>query len=136
MKSDIFRIQNFDAGRDIFKEGDTAYSAFLVKSGVVEVTKLHETGEPEVVGYAGPGQVFGEGVLMSKMRRYNSARAHEASVCIAIDYKKLVAALERSDPFIKALFNLLSGNMQSMIDKGANIECLLDDLSAFENEEV
>lgn len=136
MKNDILRIQSFDSGREIFREGDRAYSAFLVKTGLVEVTKLHETGEPEIVGYAGPGQVFGEGVLMSQMQRYNSARAHEETVCISIDHKKLVSALELSDPFIKALFNLLSGNMQSLLDKGANIECLLDDLSAFEEVDV
>ena len=129
MKSEIVRIQTFSEGEVVFRQGEQSGAAYLVREGQVQVGKAGEAGAVNVVGYAGPGQIFGEDALLAEGSRPTTALATKPSKCVAIDRRKLMKTLDAQDPFISALFSILANNMQSMIDKGADLDCLLQDLS-------
>ena len=133
MKSEIVRIQAFSEGEVVFRQGDQSGAAYLVREGQIQVGKTGEGGTVHVVGYAGPGQIFGEDALLAEGDRPTSALATKPSKCVAIDRGKLMKTLKAQDPFISALFGILANNMQSMIDKGADLDCLLEDLSGDED---
>ena len=134
MKSEIVSMQSFAEGDIVFQQGDSRTAAYLVREGLVQVGRTGKSGEVQIVGYAGPGQIFGEDALLADGDRSTMAFAKKPSKCVAIDRQKLNATLGKQDPFIAALFNILATNMQSMIDKGADLDCLLQDLSGEDDE--
>ena len=136
MNSDIVSVRSFAQGDVVFRDGDPGGIAFLVREGMVQINRSDTSGHEKVIGYAGPGQIFGEEGLISDASRSGTAVASKTSKCIAIDRTKLVKTLKNQDPFVAALYNILASNMQSMIDKGAELDCLLQDLSELPESEV
>jgi CRP-like cAMP-binding protein len=129
MSSSIISILSFQTGETIFREGQVGRMAYLVQEGRVKIQREKSLSQKQVIGHAGPGQVFGEHALLSIGPRQNSAIAEQPTKCVAIHRDKLTAKLKTEDAFIAALYNILATNMRSMIDKGADLDCLLQDLS-------
>lgn len=129
MKSEIVAVQSFQKGEVIFREGEIGRTAFLVRDGLVALARERSANDKQVVGRAGPGQVFGEHALLSIGARPNTAVAEKLTSCVVVHRDKLTEKLKTEDPFIAALYNILATNMRSMIDQGTDLECLLDDLS-------
>lgn len=128
MKSDIVAVRNFKKGDMIFREGEVGRTAFLVREGKVKIARERSSTNKQSIGHAGPGQVFGEHALLSIGPRPNSAIAEEETKCVEIHRDKLTEKLKTEDPFIAALYNILATNMRSMMDKGADLDVLLQDL--------
>ena len=104
----------FPAGSVIFDIGDAADETYLIKSGEVELyTPLEEDGEMEI-NYLKHGQVFGEFALASSAPRTDRAKALIETECIVVNQKGLLAKVEQGDPFIAALFRILTANMRSV----------------------
>lgn len=129
MKSEIVTTRSYREGDVIFQQGEPCDTAYLVREGLIQVARKEPSGSLQVVGYAGPGQIFGEDALLAEGNRGTIAVAKKSSKCVAIDRQKLKQTLKSQDPFIVALFNILATNMQSMIAKGADLDCLLQDLA-------
>ena len=130
MASDIVAIRSYKKGETIFREGEVGRSAFLVREGLVRIARARSSNNKQPVGRAGPGQVFGEHALFSIGPRPNSAIAEQPTKCVEIHRDKLMAKLKTEDAFIAALYNILATNMRSMMDQGADLDSLLQDLSA------
>jgi CRP-like cAMP-binding protein len=68
------------AGSHIFKEGESAVAAYLIRSGEVDLYRVH-SGRRRVVARVGPGSVvgdiamFGEGTYMSSARAVSQVEA-------------------------------------------------------------
>ena len=73
----------FAAGECIFKENATGDSAFLLASGVIEISRDID-GEDTVLGEIEAGQIFGEMALISDKPRTATARAKLDSVCFLV----------------------------------------------------
>jgi CRP-like cAMP-binding protein len=67
-------------GSHLFKEGEPAVAAYLIRSGEVDLYRMH-SGRRRVVARVGPGAVigdiamFGEGTYMSSARAVNQVKA-------------------------------------------------------------
>ena len=133
MSGNIVTVKAFAEGDTIYRSGEPGGTAFLVREGAVQINRADAGGAEKVAGYAGPGQIFGEEALLSNRERTATAIASKPSKCIAIDRSSLVKTLRNQDPFIAALFSILASNMQSMIDRGAELDCLLQDLSSVQD---
>jgi len=129
MSSDVIAVLSFQKGDTIFREGEVGRMAYLVREGRVKIQRERSSNQKQMVGHAGPGQVFGEHALLSIGPRPNSAIAEQPTKCVVIHRDKLTEKLKTEDAFIAALYNILATNMRSMIDKGADLDCLLQDLS-------
>jgi len=61
--------RSFAAGEFIFHEGDVAESFYVVAEGKVKVLKNASSGRDFIIGFFGPGEMFGE-LMEDQNRRY------------------------------------------------------------------
>lgn len=105
-------VVRFPAGSVIFCEGSPGYRAFIVQSGLVEISKVGPKGE-KVIGYVGGGEVFGELAPLDGEPRMASATAIKETVCIVMPEQVLRSRLASAEPFVRdLLFVLVRGLRQ------------------------
>ena len=61
---DVLQRQTYQAGDNIFKEGDEGNLAYVVQAGEVEISK-NINGEIVILGRVGQGGIFGEMAFQS-----------------------------------------------------------------------
>ncbi len=108
----------FPAGEIIFKEGEQGERAYIVESGLVEVF-THKDGQKLVYGTIGKGGIFGEMALIDDMPRMATARAVQASTIIIVSRSTFQDKLAHTDPFIRGLLKIFSGNLRAMSNKAS-----------------
>jgi len=93
---------SFEPGAVIFREGDPPTTAFLIESGVVEITA--ERGRKQVVlSHLGPGDLLGEMSMIDDSPRTATATAIEPCVALVIDRTQINERLAQTDPIVRAL---------------------------------
>lgn len=103
-------------GRVIFRADEAGLSAYLIRSGTVEIYKLD--GAQEVtIAELGPGEMFGEMALFNSGRRSTYARAKTAYELAQISGNKIERLLESTEPGVKALVRILVRRMNDLTDK-------------------
>ena len=83
----------FRAGDTILSQGEEGETAFLISSGLVEVTIGHGAGA-KVVGTLGPGEVFGEMALIEPGPRSATIRALSDTVCQVTTYEEFMTSAQ------------------------------------------
>ncbi|MDZ4724428.1 MAG: cyclic nucleotide-binding domain-containing protein [candidate division Zixibacteria bacterium] len=78
----------YDAGQDIFKEGEIGNTMLLVLRGMVEVVKRgnDESGSRRVIALRGPGDFLGEMVLVDETERFATVVA--ATECEVLEFSR------------------------------------------------
>lgn len=118
MAKSVLDRQIFPAGQTIFKEGEQGERAYIVESGLVEVFTVKD-GQKVVYGTIGKGGIFGEMALIDDKPRMATARAAQASTIIVISRNTFQEKLAHTDPFIRGLLKIFSGNIRAMSSKAA-----------------
>ena len=103
----------FPAGETIFEEGQHGDVAYVVQSGLVEISKSRGSGEM-VLGHIRPGGIFGEMALVDDGPRMARAVAIDDTVCTRVDKRELQARLATADPFVEALIAILVSDLRSI----------------------
>jgi len=127
-RSRILTSEQFPSGSLIFPIGEMGKKAYLVKDGRVQLFEVTQKGDTVIKGFMGPGQLFGERALLGPYPRRYGAKATIPTVCAVIHYDRLQSVLKTTDPFVAGMYQVLAGNMQSMIDKGADLDCLIQEI--------
>lgn len=127
-RSRILTSEQFPSGSLIFPIGEIGKKTYLVKDGRVQIFEVTNKGDTVIKGFMGPGQLFGERALLGPSPRPYGAKATIPTVCAVIHYDRLQAVLKSTDPFVAGMYKVLAGNMQSMIDKGADLDCLIQEI--------
>lgn len=110
----------FPVGEVIFKQGSRGRMAYIVQEGLVEI--VHQTAEEEdagtetILGTIGKGGMFGEMSMIDDRPRMATARTKEASTLIIITEQMFLHKLEKADPFIRGLMNIMAQTIRSMSD--------------------
>ncbi len=82
----IARMESFDAGAVIFKEGDAGDAMYLVLDGKVRISRMTPLGSEEALAILGANQAFGEmSVVEDRAERSATAIAHEDCFLLALD---------------------------------------------------
>lgn len=113
MAETVLQRQTLQAGDRIFKEGEEGNTAYVVQSGEVEIFKLID-GKEVVLGRVGQGGIFGEMALIDSKPRMASARASKGSTIIVVTRDMFEQKLNKTDPFIRGLLNILVDNIRTM----------------------
>lgn len=131
MSVNLVQRQEFAAGDMLYHEGDDATAMYMIQAGSIEILKRSTDGFIDVTEMRGPGQVLGELALLTSRPRTEGARAKTASTVIAVQRTRLNEKLKESDPFVKALFQLLAQNLLSVMDQKHKFEKMasLEDLT-------
>ena len=103
-------------GRVIFRAEDLGVSAFVIKSGTVEIYKIDD-GAEIVLAVLGPGEMFGEMALFNNGRRSTFARAKTACELVTIQGGQIERLLATAEPGLKALVRVLVKRMDDLNER-------------------
>jgi CRP-like cAMP-binding protein len=103
----------------IFKEGATPDFAYVVLSGLVEITTNRE-GALIVLATIKPGEMFGELALVGETLRVATATASEKCELMRIDRKLLDAKIRGLDPVMRYWLRSLVARVRSMSKQVGN----------------
>ena len=110
-------LKKYLAGDVIFKHGELGYTAYLLKSGRVEIS-MDVSGNKVKLAELTPEAVFGEiAVLLRGQRRTASATAIESSELLEVDKDSFHAAVDASNPIVKAALNAAAERLQKTTEK-------------------
>jgi signal transduction histidine kinase len=85
----------YEAGQEIFKEGDRGDGMYVVKAGLVEISAVLKKGEPRILSKLGEGEFFGEMAVLDNEARSATAKTTEPTVIYFISSEELRHMLER-----------------------------------------
>lgn len=108
----LLRRDTFAPGRTIFRRGEEAHCAYLIQSGLVEITRETPEGEAVVLGHAGVGSVFGEMALLRDANRAATVTAVELTVCEVIQRQRFEELLRAAPTLIRQLINSYVGRIE------------------------
>ena len=91
--SAVSKLETFNAGDEIFTEGEKAHSLYVIKFGTV---KIQHSGKDDRVDVAtlGTGSHFGEMAFVDKEKRSASVSVTERAEIVRIDFEALAKVLE------------------------------------------
>jgi len=89
------RVETYQAGRVILREGRVGAAFFLIVSGSVEVIRALGKPEEKVVAELGAGDFFGEIAIMKHSPRVASVRALTETQCLMIQRLHIDSYIQR-----------------------------------------
>lgn len=90
------------AGASVFDAGDKPTGAFLIESGLIEIS-VDRGPVRTPLAVLGQGEMFGEMAVIGNELRGNSALVLEAAVLVPIARNEFVERLRQADPVVRAL---------------------------------
>ena len=120
MSDRVLERKVFQAGDKIFKEGEEGNLAFVLQSGEIEIVK--NAGEENEIVFAriGQGGIFGEMALIDNSKRMATARASQGGAAIVVSRQMFEKKLNKADPFIRGLLNILADHVRRMSKEKAS----------------
>ena len=100
-----FKTQ-FDQDEYIFREGDNGDCAYIIESGIVEVS-VQKDDCKLVIATLGQGDLIGEMAIIDELPRTATARALEATRLIAIPHDYIHQKVECSDPAVRFFLQIV-----------------------------
>jgi len=109
-----FERVSFDAGVCVFREGERADRAYLIETGVVEISKAGAAGEASTIALLKRGALFGELALISRKPRSATARAVTETACYVLDRAQLDEIVQGLDPLARLVLRQLIHSLQRL----------------------
>lgn len=106
--------KTFAAGDVIFKQGSTGRTAYIVQKGAVDIVHTMPDGTEKHLANLGAGAIFGEMALIDDKPRMATVRASEPTTVIVVTEQMFQHKLDRADPFIRGLMNIMADTIRSM----------------------
>jgi uncharacterized membrane protein len=88
-------MKTFAPRQRIYKLGDAAGSAYVVVSGLVQVSTVDDDQQEVLLDQPSPGEFFGFASMMDETPHQTSAIALEETVCIEVDRHDISVLLQR-----------------------------------------
>lgn len=108
----------FEAGREVFHEGDAGDACYVIESGQVEVVKHDPADGREIVlATVGRGKVIGEMALIDNQPRMATVRAVEDTVLLVVPREAFQGRLEKLDPVTRRLLDTFTERLRTMADE-------------------
>lgn len=97
----------YDKGQVIFREGDRGDSMFLIQSGAVQVTRMHE-GREEVLALLEKGEFFGEMALVDQRPRSATVKTISRARLLSFSRDSLISRARQDATVIFQLMHAVS----------------------------
>lgn len=108
----------------IFHEGDPGESLHVLVAGRVKITRESMEGEEAIVATLGPGDTFGELVLLDGAVRSATATAIEATDTLTMTRAAFSSLVDASDPFRWQLLGGIAHRLRRLTDQLAEVHFL------------
>ncbi|MDD5772626.1 MAG: mechanosensitive ion channel family protein [bacterium] len=113
-------FQKFGTGEIIFHENEQGDSFYIIKSGLVEVSKQVKFGKSSVISTLGPGNYFGEMSLLTGEKRNATIKALEDTELIAITHGPFKKILVNNPDIVESLSRILEERQSGILKELAN----------------
>ena len=90
----VTRSKDFQKGEFIFREGEGSETLFIVKEGLIKLTKTSAEGKEQIVRLLFPGDFFGLFALLRNEKHYTNAEALGKTVICSVDKKDFLKMME------------------------------------------
>lgn len=130
MTETLISQTTFDTGEYIFKEGDPGDCAYIIESGMVEIT-LDRKGQETVIATLSKGDILGEVAIIDRLPRSGSARAVVPTELTEIPLKYFSLKIEESDPTVRMFLRII---MSRYRDLNARLGKVLASLPKLDSE--
>lgn len=117
--------QSYTDGEYIFREGESAVFAYIVKSGSVEITKRSAAGE-QVLAELAPPTIFGEMALIDGNPRSAGARAKGDTVVTEVTEESFLTYLQQNPQAAVRIMKTISENLRASNQLVAKYEQSVD----------
>jgi CRP-like cAMP-binding protein len=91
----MVHVRNYEAGENVFHEGDVGSGMYCIRSGQVLIYIQDDEGREIEQALLGPGDFFGEVALTEQKPRIASARALEPTVLIGLFRADMLEAVHK-----------------------------------------
>lgn len=111
-----------DAGRDLFREGDSGDCCFVIKSGSVKIWRRDAAGHEIHLVTLGASEIFGEMALIDKSARSATATAVERTELLRIEECNFEKVLQSNPGFALKLITILVKRLRGVTDRLKELE--------------
>ena len=136
---DVLSRLTIEKDKIVFQEGQDSTDVFIIESGRIGVYK---TIDQKVVPLAvlEKGAMFGEMAAFTNDKRSATTRALEPSVIVRIPKSLVMKKIAATDPFVKALIDILINNLnktnERYVAKNQTHDKLLQELKSHAAEKL
>jgi CRP-like cAMP-binding protein len=116
--------RHYRKGEVIFHEGDPGDALHLVQAGRVKIGRVSEAGDETIVTSIGPGETFGELVLLDGAPRSATATALESTETLVLGRPAFVALVDAGHDFRWALLTGIAQHHRRLTDQLAEAHFL------------
>lgn len=106
------REMKFAAGQEVFKDGDPGDGVYAVKSGLIQISVLMQSGERNIFAKVPEGEIFGEMAVLDDKPRSAAAIAETDSILYFIPRDAMLELIQRSPALSVALVRQISGRLR------------------------
>lgn len=107
---------HFKSGAFVFREGDVGDAAFIISSGMVDITITRGDGDA-LLSRLGPGDIFGEMAVIDERPRSANAIVHEDCQLIPITREALNQRLDDNDSIVTLLLKVVLRRYRSTLQR-------------------
>ncbi|MBL8642888.1 MAG: cyclic nucleotide-binding domain-containing protein [Rhodospirillaceae bacterium] len=127
-------VANFPKGKVLFRQGERGGAAYIVNSGAIGIYR--EAGDRKIpLATVRKGELFGEMAVIDNSPRMATAFTLEESTLTVISIDTLMDKMRKSDPFIRALVQMLMNNLRSVHDSYTpKSRSLLDSVNSLQKQ--
>ena len=108
--------QTFPTGKRIFSEGDKGNIAYVIESGLVEISTT-EKDKQIILGILTQGQLFGEMALIDDAPRTATATALKDTVLTVVSREQLMERLNNAEPMLRMLVRVIIARYRTGISQ-------------------
>jgi CRP/FNR family transcriptional regulator, cyclic AMP receptor protein len=109
--------RRYRKGEVIFHEGDPGDALHLVQTGRVKIGRVSAAGDETIVASIGPGETFGELVLLDGAPRSATATALEATQTLVLGRPAFVSLVDAGHDFRWALLTGIAQHHRRLTDQ-------------------
>lgn len=97
--SALIRHRIYRKGEMIFREGERSESLFVVRQGLVKISKTSDSGKEQILRFMFPGDFLGQFALLQDKEHYADAEALEATEVCLIRRSDFLSLIESNAKF-------------------------------------
>lgn len=116
-KSGGFTRRVFSKGEVLAKEGERGESAYVIKTGKVEIRKGARTPNPRVLNTLGPGNVVAEFALFDGLSHSADVIAMEETEVVALSRAEFETRVHTIDPVLRTAVMGIVTKARDMVSK-------------------
>lgn len=113
----------FKKGELVFKVGDDADCAYIIESGQIGLYGV--TNQDDLIATLNKGELLGEMGVLDESKRSISAYAESNLELLVIDREQISKRLEKSDPIIRTVMEVMLRRIRSMLGSSHVFEDVL-----------